>query len=292
MRYPYERFLRFLVSRKVDPNRVLARVGLPAVGGLWASGCRTTFRKSAPYPIVRYLDSEDAELAAKDGVLDWASSEGFRELWDAQPEFGNRMAPDLDVAIRIFSSSRARIRMGLFLFSKATPSEVAESTKEHFDMPIDPTTVELYRRIFWDGSAMSRGSWDLLFESMEKEERHYLALGLENPTLDGVKCVLGMKYSLEPDAVLRRLMVTSIEQFDNLIKQPIPGSDAIKWGEMAKSAAVALAQHVPKKVVETGIPADFGNLFTVQISKSNHVSLSDLQGLVGVPEPAKPAGET
>lgn len=292
MRYPYERFLKFLVSRKVDPNRVLTRLGLPPVGGLWASTCRSEFRRSAPYAIVRHLDSDDEDLATRDGVLEWAEVGGFRELWESQPEFGGASGQTLDIANRIFSSSRARIRMGLFLFSKATPSEVAETAKEHFDMEVDPAVVDLYRRIFWDGSIMSKSSWDSLLEAMpEKEERHYLALGLENPTLDGVKCILGMKYSMEPDAVLRRLMVTSIEQYDALMKQAIPSSDALRWGEMAKSAAVALAQHAPKKAPEQGIPADFGNLFTVQISKSDHVSLSDLQGYVGTPTPPKPAGE-
>jgi hypothetical protein len=183
--------------------------------------------------------------------------------------------------------------MGLFLFSKATPTEIADAAREHFDMEVDPGVVELYRKVFWDTAGMTRGSWERLLDSMEsKEERHYLALGLENPTLDGVKCVLGVKYAMEPDAVLRRLMVTSIEQYDSLMKQPIPSSDALRWGEMAKAAAVALAAHVPKKVAETGIPADFGGLFTVQISKSNHISLADLQGQIGTPEPPKPPEDT
>jgi hypothetical protein len=292
VRYPYERFLRFLVSRKVEVNQALSRFGLPPVGGLWTASCRTTFRESAPYSIVRHLDSSDTTLLTTDGVLDWAETEGFRALWDAQPEFAGSMSRELDVALRIFASPRARIRMGLFLFSKATPSEIVDVTREHFDMEIGPSIVELYRRVFWDAQSMTRRSWEILFESMEKEERHYLALGLDNPTLDGVKCILGMKYSLEPDAVLRRLMVTSIEQYDTLMKQPIPSPDALRWAEMAKSAAVALAAHVPKKSAEPGLPTDFGGLFTVQISKSNHVSLADLQGQVGTPEPSKPTEGT
>ena len=292
MRYPYERFLRFLVSRKVDVNSALSRLGLPAVGGLWASGCRTSFRGTAPYALLRHLDSEDVDLVTREGVLEWAESEGIRQLWEATPEFGEKKSVDLETAFRMFASSWSRLRMGMFLFSKATPSEISNVIREHFNMDAAPSTIELYRRIFWDTSTMTRGSWDELLPNMDREERHYLARGLDNPTLDGVKCVLGMKYALEPDAVLRRLMVTSIEQYDLAIAQPIPSSDALRWGEMAKSAAVALAQHVPKKVVETGIPADFGGLFAVQISKSNHISLADLQGQVGVPEPTKPTEES
>lgn len=290
MRYPYERFLRFLVSRKVDVNRALERYGLPSVGGLWTASCRTSFRESAPYAIVRHIDSKDTELVTRDGVLEWAESEGFRLLWEVQPEFGKALPTELDISLRIFSNQQARLRMGLFLFSKATPSELVEATREHFDMEIDQTTIDLYRRVFWDAQAMSRGSWERLIENMEtKDERHYLALGFENPTLDGVKCILGMKYSFEPDAVLRRLMNTAMEQYDLAMKQPIPSSaDVFRWGEMAKTAAVALAAHIPKKVVETSIPNDFNGLFTVQISKSNHISLSDLQGHVGTPEPPKP----
>lgn len=291
MRHPYERFLRFLVSRKVDVNSALIRLGLPAVGGLWAAGCRTSFRETAPFAILRHIDSDDIELVTRDGVLEWAEKEGFRPLWEATPAFGEQKSPDLEVAFRIFSSPRARIRMGLFLFSKATPSEIAEAVREHFDMEVEPSTVELYRSVFWDGASMTRSSWEQLLAGMDREERHYLAMGLESPTMDGVRCVLGMKYALEPDAVLRRLMVTSIEQYDLAIKQPIPSSDALRWGEMAKSAAVALAQHIPKKAAESGIPTDFGGLFTVQISKSNHISLTDLQGQIGTPEPSKTSEE-
>jgi hypothetical protein len=72
------------------------------------------------------------------------------------------------------------------------------------------------------------------------------------------------------------------------MKQPIPSAhEVFKWGEMAKSAAVALAAHVPKKVVETSIPNDFNGLFAVQISKSNHISLADLQGQIGTPAEIK-----
>ena len=215
MRYPYERFLRFLVSRKVDVNQALSRYGLPPVGGLWTASCRTSFRSTAPYAMVRHLDSDDTELVTREGVLDWADQEGFRLLWEVQPEFGRAQPRELDLAIRIFSSQRARLRMGLFLFSKATPTELVDVALAHFDMEIDQNVIDLYRRVFWDTAAMSRSSWEQLIENLEtKEERHYLALGLENPTLEGVQCILGMKYELEPGAVLRRLMTTAIEQYD------------------------------------------------------------------------------
>jgi len=290
VRYPYERFLRFLVSRKVDVNQTLKRYGLPPVGGLWLTDTRSDFRKVAPYAVVRHLDSDDDELATTVGVLDWAEREGFRSLWEIQPEFGCRaVSPELDVATRIFANRQARIRIGLFLFSKATPTEISDSLTPHFDMDVTPDAIETYRNIFWDARPMPAGSWEALIDTMERDERHYLALGFENPTLEGVQCILGMKYALEPDAVLRRLMNTSIEQYDLAMKQPIPAAaDAFRWGEMASKAAVALAAHVPKKVVETSIPNDFNGLFTVQISKSNHISLADLQGQVGTPELPKP----
>lgn len=293
MRYPYERFLRFLVSRKLDVNRVLSQVGLPPVGGMWLPTCRTTLRASAPYGLVRYLDSADANLLARDGLLAWAEGEGFRELWESQPEFGGLTSRSLDLAIRIFSNRWARVRMGLFLFSKATATEIVEVASQHFDMEIDQEVVDLYRRIFWDGAAISRSDWDALLQSLEdRDERHYLALGFANPTLQGVQAIIGAPYTVEPDDVLRRLMMSAIEQYEFAMKQPIPTAhDALKWGEMAKSAAVALATHQPKKVESSSIPKDFNGLFSVQISKSKHISLADLQGQVGIPEPAKPVEE-
>jgi len=293
VRYPYERFLRFLVSRKVDPNQTLKRYGLPPVSSLWISDCRSGFRRSAPHALVRHLDSDDTELLTTDGVAEWAEREGIRLLWEIQPELGGlAMARELDLSARIFANQQARLRLGLFLFSKATSSEIAELAAIHFDMEIDPLVIETYRKIFWDSQAVPSGDWETLIDAMDRDERHYLALGFERPTLENVQCILGMKYSLEPDAVLRRLMNTSIEQYDLAMKQPIPASaDALRWGEMAKQAAVALAAHVPKKAPESSIPNDFNGLFTVQISKSNHISLANLQGRVGAPLPPKPPEE-
>lgn len=273
MRYPYERFLRFLVSRKVDVNSALKRLGLPAVGGLWVADCRTSFREGAPPAVIAYLDGQDVPVP--DEMVPWARREGFAELWQAR---GGADA-DLDAAIQLFSSVRSRSRMALLLAAKADDAGLLAAAPGFVGSNISQRTLDLYRRLFWDGQLLSRSHWDRLLDALEtKEERHHVALGLEAPTLAKLELLLQGKVGLEPDEVLRRVMATSLEQYENALRQPLPGLDAIKWGEMAKNAAVALAQHAPKKTTETNAPSDFSGLFTVQVTKSRHVTLADLQG--------------
>lgn len=277
MRYPYERFLRFLVSRKADVNAALRRIGLPTVGGLWTANCRQSFRDSAPGPIVSYLDTDGAEVPGE--MAGWARQQGFGELWEAQS--GSTPA-DLDLAIQLFSGARSRCRLALFLFARATPAEVCGLVAEQLNHELTPTALALYRRLFWDPDLVSRSHWDKFLEAVEtKEERHYVALGLSQPSLEKIRMVLGGKLQIEPDDVLRRLMESSLEQYESALRQPIPGMDAIKWGEMAKSAAVALSQQAPKKAVENEAPTDFSGLFTVQVTKTRHVTLAELQGQDG-----------
>jgi len=247
-------------------------------------------RKSAPYALIRHLDATEERLPTREGVLAWAEREGLRELWDAQPEFGCVTPPELDTAWRIFANHGTRARMGLLLFSRAGMAEIAEVAAAHLEVEIEESGVELYRRIFWDASEMTRSDWTLLMEQLKtKEEKHHLALGFEHPTLDSVRRTLGGEVTVEPDVVLRRLMTSALEQYDLAMKLPLPSAnDVFKWGEMAKSSAVALAAHQPKKVESNSIPKDFNGLFSVQVSKSKHISLADLQGQVGIPEPAKP----
>lgn len=299
MRYPYERFLKFLVSRKVEIDPALARYGLPEVGMLWGPDCRTNIRESAPYAITRYLDSDEAVLTIKDGVLDWAEGEGFRCLWEIQDEFGGGPAgPELDTAFQIFVNPFARSVIGMMLLARVTPEEIAEIVQDRYDLGVDAPALQLYRTVFWDVTCMSRPSWKQFIGDLEtKEERHFISMGLASPTSEEVRQLLGLDTTLDRSSILTKIMSKAYIQFNLAMEEPDPESKgAIKWAELAIKAGNALelggrgARAADDAAMPTG--EDFNGMFSVKIEKSKHISLTELQGPVAqLKEPPDPSKE-
>lgn len=284
MHYPYERFLRFLVSRKVDVDQTLGRYGLPAAGPLWVATCRAQIRASAPSSVTEYLDADDdSALVDKDGFLEWADEQGFRALWDIQKEFGGS-APDetLDTAFQIFVNPFARSVVGMMLLSQATSEEVAELTRGRFDLGVDESTLKLYTTIFWDGDLLGRTGWnDFIGELKTKEERHYLALGLSSPTTEEVRQFLEINTCFAPEDILERIMRKAHSEFESAMQQPNPEAmGALKWADLALRAINTLSNT--KKTFSPGddsIPTgDYSQMFSVQVQRIEHVSLSEIQG--------------
>lgn len=287
MRYPYERFLRFLVSRKVDVNQALDRYGLPHVGGLWTAAARTDLRRDAPYAIAHYLDSEDDELVFQEGVLEWAEKEGFAQLWEAQLEFGGEPAlPELDLAFQVFINSFARCIMGLLLLSRARDTEIAEIMLERFSASLTPEAITFYRNVFWDITMLDRRAWGGFIGTLKtKEERHYISHGLSAPTCDEVRSILGLETMLDAETILDQIMKSSYLRYKAAMEEVHPDlAGAKSWADLSLRAINSMSNR--SKLVkdeETFDPKDFGAMFSVQISKSSHMSLTDLKGQLAAP---------
>jgi hypothetical protein len=285
VRYPYERFLRFLVSRKVDVDKTIGKYGLPYVGALWVSDCRSDIRESAPFSVSRYVDASDREgLTARDGFIEWAESEGFRPLWDIQKEFGsNKPSAELDTAFQIFANPFARSLVGMMLLSQATKEEVADLAQSRLDLGIDVATLDLYTTIFWDGKFLGRQGWrEFVGELKTKEERHYIGLGLSSPTTDKIRQFMGMNACTTPDEILQDIMSTAHAQYTSAMEQPNPEADgAIKWAELSIKAVNAIGMSKKAFGDLEGLPTgDFSQMFSVQVEKIQHVSLAELAGEV------------
>jgi hypothetical protein len=288
VRYPYERFLRFLVSRKVDVNQALDRYGLPGVGGLWTAETKSNLRSSAPDAITHYLDSDDDELGLREGVLEWAAQEGFRQLWEAQMEFGGKpAATELDEAFQIFINPFARCIMGLLLLSRARDNEIIELIQERFDLGLTDETISFYRDVFWDVRLVNRSAWGAFIQKLHtKEERHYLSYGLASPTIEEVRHVLGLDTMLDPETILSQIMSTSFRRYKAALQEVHPDlAGAKSWAELSLKAINSMSNrskqlHGDEKEFD---PKDFGGMFSVQISKSSHMSLTDLKGQLAAP---------
>ena len=193
MRYPYECFLRFLVSRKADVNRVLQRFGLPVAGGLWASNCLSALCSRAPSGVFVYLE-EDMNPADVVGFLDWAETEGFRALWESQKEFGGKTSPELSTAFAAFANAQLRAVVGMLLLSNASPQESSGIMAERFNYPMTVEALEVYRTVFWDVNNVSREAWPKFIDGLEtRQEKHYLAIGIQGLTADEIRYQLGLQ---------------------------------------------------------------------------------------------------
>jgi hypothetical protein len=298
VRYPYDRLLRFFVSRKtVDVNEALERYGLPPVGDIWVANARTKIRDEAPYALTSFIDSDDPQLVARDGILDWADGEGFGELWRVQKEFGGGPPPPaVDTAFRIFMNYHARGTMALLLMARMPAAEISDIFEEKYDLAVPENTFEIYQRIFWDIQWMGRKAWDKFIPKLlTKHERHNVALGLTPRPPDDIRDIVDVGISIDPEDITSEVAATAIIQFKRAKREPNPvGADIKMWGDMALRAAKQLHEMKPKAGGDEGpLPSEgFQGLFSVQVSKSSHPTLAELQGEIARPKAAKVGGDT
>lgn len=288
MRYPYERFLRFLVSRRVEINSTLERYGLPHVGGIWIAECRTDLRNTAPVALVNYLNSEDGILNGRDGVLEWAAEQGIKPLWQMQKEFGGRPPPAaFETAFKLFVNPFSRAVLGLLLLSRANESDIQEILQERFDVGVDAETTSIYKRIFWDVELMGRKTWGTFIENLKsKEERNYIAFGLGSPSVDEIRDMLGLETALDHNTIVDQIVSKSYLEWKRRMDEPNPEqSGAMRWAELTLKAIGTSKANAPKPTDNGPINGgEFKNLFSIQPTKSNHPSLADLAGQVAIHE--------
>lgn len=287
MRYPYERFLRFLVSRKLDLASILERYGLPRVGDLWIADCRRHLRDTAPHAIAQFIDSTDDDLTFHDGVLEWADAEGFGALWRMQAAFGAAPAPpELDLAFRLFVNQHTRGVLGCLLLSKATDKEIQSLISDHFDLSISDEAISVYKRVFWDKSALGPKGWTDFVKRLDGDERSIVAFGLGAPTADEIRDMLGLQTVHSDEQIVNTIASKAFMQFRKAMEEPHPeAAGAMRWAELAlKAVGVKKTAGLTVPKGDSGpTAADFHTLFSVKTEKSSHVSLAQLAGQVAVP---------
>lgn len=295
MKYPYERFLRFLVSRKADVNALLERYGLPCVGEIWVARVRGTIRADAPHSIASYLDSNDTELVARAEVLEWAEREGFRCLWEYQPEFGAVENLDLRSAFRVFVNPHARAVCGMMFLSGASDDETRAVLEEQVDITIGEQALQLYKKVFWDVTMVARDEWPAFIARMPTtEEQHLLGVGMTATSPDQVREAAGAASIVDHATIINDLLTFAYRQFKRAMNSPHPEAQgALKWHDATLKAwnAAKTDARESAKTQQNAPPADFAGLFSVQVTKSKHISLSELQGTVAERQEHKSSSE-
>lgn len=293
MRYPYDRFLTFLVARKAEPSLVLDRYGLPGIDRLWILDCRKRIRETAPPAVVAHLDSDSDEVLAFDGFLEWAESEGIRPLWEVQREFGGRaLSDELDTAFSLFINRFSRSVVGLLLLAKADSKSIADIVKERLDLGIDAPAIAMYRSLFWDVDNVPRERWPRFTNCLlTREEQHLITIGYrDKPNLATIRQILDLQPAMVTEQeALTHLIETAHQNYKTALKCPDPESgDAFRWASiMLKAISTSSTRSKFSGGDGPGENVDLSGLFSVKVTKSHHVSLAELQGQYSAPEAKK-----
>ncbi|MBP9824071.1 MAG: hypothetical protein KBF21_07605 [Thermoanaerobaculia bacterium] len=292
MKYPYERFLRFLVSRKIEIHSTLDGYELPRVGDLWLADCRQHLRDHAPPAMVAFVDAPELELADLDGVLDWADAEGFGDLWRMQNEFGRApAAPAFDLAFRLFVNVHTRAILGCALLSTATDKEIQTLLFGNFGIDLSGEALATYRHLFWDVTMLSRKEWGEFPQRLvTAEERSYVAFGLRAPSIDEIRDMLGMDTPNTDEHVVNTIITKAFTKFRIAMDEINPEeAGAIRWAELALRA-IGTKKTAGLSAPKDGGPAmgDFQALFSVKPEKSAHLTLAQLAGHVAIPKKPVP----
>jgi len=285
VRYPYERFITFLISRKIDVSEALERVELPPVGDMGIADRKEKIRKTAPPSLVRYLGQSrnDRELVFRDGILDWASENGILSLWQRQKEFGRKIDLGLEEASNIFLNANARTILGTMLLADASPDEITEVIREQFSIDVDRDILASFKNIFWDVGGMGRKSWEDFIPELYDDQRQIVALGMRGMKPNDIRYAIGAEVPSDPKDVLQDILTHAHNQFKQAMSSASPGNfGAFRWADLAtKVASVMSSSHLgsfggdgeeefPRRGVE--------GMFSVVVESPKIVSLDDLDG--------------
>jgi hypothetical protein len=242
MRYPYDLFIKFLVTRRADVSATLESLGLPELS-VKETHDRDLVGGNLPPSVKSYLDSDHNRVESKEGFLEWAEAHDIREMWEIQPEFIHsdhrvltKGSGAMKKACDLFADQRKRTALSLLLMREFESSDIVDVFSDHFETEIDEKVIDLAKKYFFDFSEMTPTDWHSLFNNLPAEERDQLSVGLQPHTREFIEHSIGKLPALTYESILHDVMVTSYYKFKALANQPLMDNLAQRWATMAMVA--------------------------------------------------------
>jgi hypothetical protein len=237
MNFPWERFVRFVISTKADPNTVLRRMRLPTMA--WeATVLRRTKLRNAPRPPIvdAWFNGKDAPIAGSEAFLTWARTNEIAELWERRPEF-QKPDSDVEAACRLFCNPGLRTVAGTLLLAGFTKTEIREFVYTQYDVELAERAVWAFGHLFWDQAFLTREDWAALLEDLDKDQRHLLMLAFSGRKKAYVRCALGGVPEVDYSDILSQITATAHMRFQALMDEPVPDDGAAQaWARLAMTA--------------------------------------------------------
>lgn len=242
MRYPYDLFLKFLVSRKADVNATLANLGLPELSEKELFD-RDFLVCPIPPSVQGYFKSSSNKIEDKKSFIEWADVHNIREMWEIQPEYKHddlryltQHSDSMKKACDLFSFPNHRTAMSLMLMRDFDEETIVETFIEHFDKMIEVDSIILFRKYFFNFKEMRPTDWHNLFHNLTPSERSQLEAAHHGMSKGLTEYSIGKLPNLTYEEVLHDIMVSSYYKFKRLENQPLMDSLAQRWATMAMAA--------------------------------------------------------
>ena len=268
MRYPYDLFIRFLVTRKADVNETLRRLSLPPLTDTEIFDKDIT---GGPEPAPEV--SEPALFIA------WAESQDIRELWELQNEFKftehRKLTHGSDAMARafdLFADPEKRTALSLMLIRSFDPDDIANTFADHLNFPVTSEVVQLFSKFFGNFDELSKRDWNHLLKNLHPQQRDSLRLGIDAESQEFVSYSVGRLPRLTYEEILHDIMVSSYYKFKALVDQPLMDFLAQRWAALAITSGEKKARYT--KGDRTDIVEDIQLRFEFQ--DDHHPTLSDL----------------
>jgi hypothetical protein len=235
--FPYERFIRYLLSRKAEVNGALQRLKLPWLTNQDISERRENLFGGALPPIVdAYSRSNQVDVTGHPGFLAWIEKNHIADLWTRQPEF-IRENPNLEAACKAFSNPAIRTVLGVLLLAKFESREICELIYTQYDLHFSEQALEYFRLNFWDTAFMTREDWVSFCGALEKDQRSLLSVAFAGKGRNYVKLHMGIVPEIELRDVLTDVLVRAHARFQELMEQPVADESlAMSWASLAIKA--------------------------------------------------------
>lgn len=235
MRYPYDLFIRFLITRKADVNATLTSFNLPQLTEKEIQDRSDLLYANPPPSVQEYFNSNSSRVQNKDKFLEWAEIHNIRELWELQDEFqcGSK---DTEQACKLFADPQKRTALSILIIRAFDYDDIAEIFKHKFDLDLSKETFRLAQLYFFNFLHMRERDYINLIRNVSPEERHALQLASSPASKDFLSHKLGRVPSLSYDTILQDIMVSSYYKFKVCLDEPLFDILAMKWATMAMKA--------------------------------------------------------
>jgi hypothetical protein len=196
MRLPYQLFIRYLLTRKVDVNRVLKKVALPHIDTGWLEKEWARVRGTAPPTVREYLDSSAATKPAVERELfhDWAQAEGILPFWQGNAEVvADKQDPAVAAATKLFLNRLHRTVVGTMLLGGIATADTIKIVEERCGLRLDARTVQRFEELFWKVTEAREQFWLRTIHQFEVRQRILLSAALLKPLrTEDARLLLGL----------------------------------------------------------------------------------------------------
>lgn len=263
---PYDRYVRFLVTKGVDElellNELLREVNLPAVGADLFQGQFELVASQVSPGVWTQIEKKSYST----GFLDEMKVLGVEELWHFEKGvYGipkdDPQRPVLKLVYDVHQDLALRLAINSLLIKGVAPAEIATSVNYRYATMLKDPHIILYRKFFFTPEVMTRAAWRAYMRTVPDNERLAYLTALTEP-LDIVKTDLELPAKHSTTETLQFLLTKSAVKAKRLLEDDTP--DGRKECREWIDTVIKLTAHYEK--FRVGDQADFGNALQLEFT--------------------------